>query len=230
MPAWERKSPEVAIGVPFGGNVTPEWALQFSRLQKPKNTIYITEDAPAVDYAREDIVETFLETEARNLVFLDSDIIPPLNFIPRFLEHNLPVVSGVYYAKKQPVEYKNQKIRHPAAWRFVEDEGLKPVVDWREGSIIKVDCVGMGLCLIQRRVFEEMEPPYFRWLKGFQEHPWGEYAEETIGVSEDFYFCHRVRKELGMPIYLATGVEAQHEMTGTLGREGISERQLGEEI
>ena len=70
MPAWEKNPPKVAIGIPFGGNVTPEWALQFSRLQKPKSTIYITEDAPAVDYAREDIVRTFLETKARNLFFL----------------------------------------------------------------------------------------------------------------------------------------------------------------
>lgn len=222
--AWELPKPDLAIGIPFQGGVSGDWAINLKRLIIPNNTLFITQDRGSIDYAREDITKTFLETPAKYLLFIDSDVHPDIHAVSRLMEHKFDIVAGVYRSKKHMIEHEGRRIYPPAAWKHIEDRGLQPIVSWRPGAIVSVDAVGMGLTLISRRIIEALEPPRFRWTKDFEEHPWDKYAK-GIGVGEDIYFCYKVRKELGLPIYVDTSVIGEHETKGLIDETKI--KQMG---
>lgn len=80
---------------------------------------------------------------------------------------------------------------------------LKPIPD---GSIIKVDGIGMGLTFIRREVFEALEYPYFKF--------------ERYG--EDLYFCRKASKA-GFSIYVDTSIWGEHVEMIKFSRSGVLE-------
>jgi hypothetical protein len=202
----------LAVVVPHTGNVSMRWAVRLSELQTPGHSI-VTKSTAAVDLARELTVEDALQTGAEWLLFLDSDVIPPVDVFHRLRSRDADVVSGLYYVDtpEQP---------HPAMWRLDETDSPVAVEKTREG-VFNVDMVGLGCLLVNRRVLEDVERPWFRWTRGYDEHPWDlRHQGERPGISEDFDFCYKV-KEAGYDVYMDTTVKCLHEKTCFLSDEGI---------
>lgn len=196
---WEREKPKVLVGICHIGLVTMEWSLAFRNLKIPEPYIIKTVRGSPVDRARNMCVETALESNAEYVFFLDSDVIVSPDSLQRLMSYGLPVVSGLYYTKGVD--------SHPCAWRFFPGKGLLPV---ESGSgLVEVDAVGAGFLLVDTRVFRKLKPPWFRWTEGFSPHPWN-VLKNGLGVSEDFYFCYRVKEELGLKIYVDFGTRAKH--------------------
>ena len=66
-----------------------------------------------------------------------------------------------------------------------------------EGKVTQVDAVGMGCCLIDTRIFNALEFPWFRYGERMEEPP------------EDLYFCERAR-ELGFKVWVHGEVVFDH--------------------
>jgi len=70
-------------------------------------------------------------------------------------------------------------------------------------------------------VFDAVEKPWFRWTRGYEEHPWDlRHEGERPGISEDFDFCYKV-KQAGYDVYMDTTVECIHEKTCFLSDDGL---------
>ena len=124
------------------------WDIQI--FMKPNMTI---------DKARNDLVKVALEAKCDYIFFIDSDMILPKLTLERLYDMNVPVASGLYFAKSPPYL--------PVVRDFIEDRFIfKKIIDF--GKIIEVGGVGMGCCLIKKEVFDKLEYPWFKFeLKKF---------------------------------------------------------------
>lgn len=199
--AWTKRNPTLLVGIPHTGHVTMEWALAFRQLSIPFPHLYSFVRGVPIDRARNQLVETMLEKGCEWLFFLDSDVIVPPNIIEKLMAHKQPIMSALYYRRYPPY--------NPSMWKLAEHpkpEGkYTPIMSFPKGEIVEADVIGMGACLIHRRVFEKLEPPWFKWTQGW----------EKGGVSEDFYFCEKAR-EKGFRLLVDTSIVCKHVVEGLI--------------
>jgi len=193
----------VAIAIPSKkGEASVNFAAHLSRLQPPINTslaILSVYDKP-VDEARIILVEHAKKMGAKYLFFIDDDVLVPPYALARLLNLKAKVASGVYYTKYKPpvpVILKKDYVGGYDKWQF--------------GDVIDVDYIGLGCALIDMSIFDEIEPPYFKYIAGTPSP-----TEEQHKLGEDAYFCEKVRNK-GYKIWVDTAVQCVHEdrKTGT---------------
>ncbi len=229
MPDPDSEDPDLAIVVPHTNSVSMRWAIRFATLDLPSHHV-VARSTAALDLARERTVEDALSAGVDWLLFLDSDVIPPEDVFPLLRRHDRRVVSGVYYVPGV------DSVVYPAVWRLDDGGELKPVEVDDDGRILSetgevlatpdasglvtVDAIGLGCALVHRSVFEAVDRPWFRWTKGYESHPWDlSHEGEVPGISEDFYFCHKVG-QAGFDVHLDTSVQCAHEKRCLLTDDG----------
>lgn len=203
-----------------------EWALMFTQFYTHLHDTGVrfflsyTRGQP-FDVARNNIVSDALKLKATWVFFLDSDVLVPVDVYHRLSAHNLPVVSALYYRRHKPVT--------PAMWQMGPHQDTcptcqqpykpvgkyNPIVNYPRSQLIPCDVIGMGACLIHKRVIEKChspQDPMFIWTAGreaqlkpeiLQQIPWQK------GTSEDFYACEKI-KRAGFPIFMDTSVICPH--------------------
>lgn len=207
-----RDTTEVVIAVPHTGSVSMRWAVRLSELRMPPHAI-VSKSTAAIDRARELTVEDALELDPEWLLFIDSDVVPPVDAFERLRRHGVDIVSGLYYMD-------NPDGVHPAMWRLDDDDSPAIVGYDREG-LVNVDAVGFGCLLVNRQVLDDVERPWFRWTEGFEDHPWDLRRRTGVpGVSEDFHFCQKATSA-GYEIYVDTTVKCMHEKGCLLTDDGV---------
>ena len=167
-----------------------------------------------VSQSRNAIVEQMLAGPADWLLFIDSD----MEFGPDALDALLhvadpekaPIVGalcfGMMHGRLFPTIYQ----------LTLQDDGRPVTVradDYPPNAMVQVAATGAAFLLIHRSVLEAMRPrfnPVFPW---FQEtdlagHPCG----------EDLTFCLRAG-QLGIPVWVNTGVQIGHHKTQVLTEE-----------
>lgn len=151
------------------------------------------------DHARNVAAMSCLESGADYLFFLDSDVIPPPDTVPRLMAHNVPIVSGVYCRRSPPhaipVMIKNKQ------W----------VTSFPANALISVDVVGAGCLLVHRDVFASLPPQrvgshWFDWKVNLRGAPG---FDEADCMSEDFTFCAHARKN-GYKVLVDTSIQCKH--------------------
>ena len=187
--------PKVTIAVPIWKEpISPTWLVHYQNLERPKVCEYLFRRNLAIHRGRRDIVK---ESSGEYIFFLDSDILAPKNAIVKLLEHNVDIVSGLYFGRSYPY--------NPIIYKKIDNEpSYVPVLDYKDG-LVEVDGVGLGCCLIKRKVFESISEPWFD-LPALTE------------VTEDFYFCNKA-KEAGFRIYVDTTIKCGH-----IGESTIDEK------
>lgn len=211
-PQIQRK---LAILIPHTGEVSSEWCLMFKEMPLPPGSqIFMSRGLP-IDVTRESMVKTALDVGFEWIFFLDSDVILPKDTFQKLFSHNLPIVSGLYKAKKPNGFFW-------AAWmRGKAPDGkdaFVPVASWT-GRLFEVDVIGTGCMLIHRNVFEEIRKktdlPFFVWSK--ERNP---ALLDKLGipdpmmreVSEDFWFC-LLAKYCGFRVVVDGEVKCGHIST-----------------
>lgn len=187
----------ICVGIPTkNGLWSHRFGLSLMQMGVPINcsTMPITVDGKPVDEARNIIVEQAKLAGAKYLFFIDDDNLIPPFALPRLLNLKAKVASGVYYTKNQPPTPVILKKGYPGGWDR-----------WTYGDVIDVDYIGLGCALIDMSVFDEIEPPYFKYVKCGTDPKQG-----VANVGEDVYFCDKVLKA-GHKIYVDTFVQAGHE-------------------
>jgi hypothetical protein len=157
-----------------------------------------------LDHARNLAVKFFLkETDATHLFFLDDDVLLPPDAIVRLLQHNLPVVSGLYYERgppHRPIIMDYPKIasgKHACLFRCLEDPPR---------AVTRCDIVPAGCLMIQRRVFRKLKPPWFKTA----------YRHGQFLYGEDVYFSLRLRRA-GFKVYVDTYTDSLHLVSHIAG-------------
>ncbi|MFA5892326.1 MAG: hypothetical protein WDA27_15480 [Actinomycetota bacterium] len=232
-PAWEIQfGPRFFIAVPTKGLVEPAWAVAFARLLRsvPPQHVIAFDSSPAVDMARNNLVEQFLgQPTCEWILWLDTDTVPPEDAIPKMMSKNLPIVSGLYRSRN--VAFATQEVWPVVAGRFArtmidgrDSLSVQLVTGpWKPGEIIPVDAVGLGCCLIHRRVFEAIPPPWFDFTLRYRS--FGKTHQEEDWISEDWYFFKKV-KEHGFPVFLDTTIECNHLTSVSITGTGRIESQV----
>lgn len=158
----------------------------------PWDTIITTSSTYLPD-ARNKIHDNFLEAEgATHLLMLDSDVLPPPDYIQRMLAHDKPIIGG-WYKKKEKYPVKDvhgnvNTIQRPVVYDFELSDNkadwFRPRTDAGEG-IEQVDGMGAGAWLMRRDVAEALGKSPYSMERG----------------GEDLVICKKI-KDLDIPMYV----------------------------
>lgn len=162
-----------------------------------------------ISFARNEVVASFLRQppeKAEWLLWLDSDMVPPPDFMYRLLAASAitggKVIGGLCVMDKDegPVPTLYQ-LAPPGA------DGVTIVqFDYEPGTIAQVAATGSACVMIHRSVFEAMADA----MPGVR-YPW--YTEREVGghwVSEDIHFCLKAG-ELGFTQYVDCTTQVGHQ-------------------
>jgi len=95
---------------------------------------------------------TFWDSGADFLLFLDDDTVPPENFISHLISLKRQFVAGLYFMAREPF--------NPIAYIRNPDGLYSAFYNYPPGALVQVDSVGMGCTLIHRSVFEAIIDAY----------------------------------------------------------------------
>src|SRR3990172_778608 len=246
-------SNRILIGVPMTGVISSEWAISRYGQVIPCNwsnseIIHWMNQCTPLGYgvaeARNVIVDQCVRGNFDWLFFIDHDVIlPPDCFIKinnYMLKADIPVVSGLYFAKSHPPE--------PLVYR---GRGNGHFADWKIGQKVWVDGIPMGCTLIHSSILKLMyndAPPCTvggnRKVRQVFDSPAGIYSDPEKGSlhgysgTEDLAWCNRViggkyLKKAGWPeigkkkypFLIDTSIFCKHiTMDGQVYPIGISEQ------
>jgi len=166
-----------------------------------------------VDDARNDLVRSFLETDAEMMIFIDADIGFDALDLVKLVQHNRDIVAGVYPLKQSPEGF-------PV--RLIEGEIWSDV-----DGLVEVEGVPTGFLKINRKVLEllDSEAEQFSTRKDLPGARKMSVIFERAVIqgsrwSGDYNFCRKARA-LGYQIYVDPSMEFAHSgenfWSGSLG-------------
>ena len=194
----KQKKKSVYMATPTTGTIRTELARFL--LMMTKNPYYrIAADfAPKGDlcHNRNLLVKNFLEKGFDYILFIDSDVVPPLN-IMNMVEDGKDVVSAVNYI------WSKFGTVLPLIMKESEDKtGYKFHIDaaGSKENIVEVEGVGTGCLLVKREVFLKIQKPYFEFSYD---------KDGLMSCSEDYNFCKKCRKA-GYKIFVDKRFVTEH--------------------
>ena len=192
--------PPGVIAVPCVDWVWIEFFHAFLQMEKPLGTTHNFSYGAATIAAKRTIaVKSLLGASSsyRWILFLDSDMTPPPETIPRLLATGHDIVSAVCVKRKPPY--------HPCVGTYDADGTSRPLSDFGGPQAVQeVDWAGTACLLVRRRVLEALSPPWFE--------------ADVDGTGSDTDFCAKARAG-GFKIYCDTRVWVGHVGTVSIDLE-----------
>ena len=187
----------VALCIPSQGDVRAAFTLSLAamiaksvREDTRLDLVPLMAQSSILPESRNRLVEAALTAGADYLLLMDSDHSFPADTLLRLLRHKLACVGANYARRDSPTG--------PTARRFDRNGNSIPVYTTEQAAagnaLEEVAQIGMGLCLVEARVFRRVPEPWFDF--------------ERLGkqlVGEDTYFCRKLR-EARIPIYVDHGL------------------------
>lgn len=149
---------------------------------------------------RNKFVRQFLSEDGfRWLAFIDADQTPPPDTVLRLLEHDVPIVSALIFARVEP---------HFPCCGYLDGEGGGRPLRRIEpgGGLVEVDYTGCGSTVVRREVFEVLEADPFE--------------ADPDGGGEDVAFCRKAR-EAGYSIYVDPATVVGHVGSTSIGLDYV---------
>jgi len=158
---------------------------------------FIWADYGAVAMTRNVASFKFLGTDFTHILMLDLDHQHPADIVERLAKWviafpEVNVVGGLNYGRRPP--------HAPCAHIKLGDEWVIPT-QFEHGTLTSVDMLGTGSILINREVFEDIEPPWF--IDDFSMWETGYFA------GEDTTFSKKCRAQ-GISLYVDPDVSSPH--------------------
>lgn len=220
MPGFWELPKSVLCAILHTDATTVGWAFGLRNLQVPGQVIGLA--GMPFDMARNTACMRALDMGVDNLLFLDSDVIPPPDAVHRLLRHNLPIVSGVYCRRSPP--HSVPVMLKGGQWVYdLPDDKKIPGY-----PLLEVDLVGAGCLLISTDVLRSLPPQrsgchWFDWrvhLRGTEGHP-----PETC-LSEDFTFNVHAKKH-GVPTLVDVSIRCKHVGNAEFGYKSVAPLDTG---
>jgi hypothetical protein len=149
----------------------------FNSLPIRKHVGFIIGGYPA--YSRNMAVENARELKVSHLMFIDGDQTFPGDGVKRLLEHKKDIVGANYNERRFPLRSTVKLMNEQG-----EMIGGVPIPD----TLFKAYGLGMGFCLIDMKIFDKMQAPWFDtevWV-----NPEG---KAELKKTEDIFFCEKAR-------------------------------------
>ena len=204
-------------------NIKSAFALATLAMDMAKHgaKLYLTQisGCSLITKARNALVADFLESDATDLLFIDSDIIFKSDDVLRLLalSGNKDITAGAY-----PRRSKDKKFFTDI---YLDDQNQ---IEFRDG-MLRVDRIGTGFMLIRRHVLETMKANHPEWGYYNNVNDRTDYALFDFELKngeyygEDYTFCNRAKAD-GFSIYLDPEINLPH-----IGTEEYSNH-FGEEV
>lgn len=224
----DNDTPYALVGIPsWQGVLDPDMLACFTNLKyyNWSQGILVGEShgmgSMIADNRNKVIIET-LKTGAKYLLLCDTDMIFPPDSIQRMAAHKKPIVSALAFSK---VHNSIPNMYHKEC-----DGSWKPIIEWDDGVLLKVDCVGGAFMLIDMEYIKNIPAPWFaappvgmhyiynavRDAAGKGEDIAEAYkmatknmGGDTATLGEDFYFSELMSK-YDIPIYVDTSLKIGH--------------------
>ena len=190
--------PTVCIGIPSVDYVHTDFALCLAHMIggfRAGNIILTNAKGCYVDNGRNECVRIAQEKGATHLMFLDSDMMFPGNTLERLMSHKKEIVGCIYSRRVAP--FTNLGTPKDKAMSKVGGDTV----------LLEMDMVPTGVLLIDMKVFERIDKPYFQ--RPMRDMPTG---PEPMG--EDVHFCERMRVA-GYKLWADVPLSAQIGHIGT---------------
>lgn len=163
--------PKVGVVVPSGDMVHSKFMVCLVSLFQYSldkfDMVIINPRSSLVATGRQMGVDIAVKRGCEYILFLDSDMVFPYTLLETLYNLNLDVVGATYVKRVLPTSWNHQELEgEPTLGR-----GLRPV-----------SRLPLGATLINLKVFEGWEKPYFRCT----------YPGDGTEAGEDYYFCDEV--------------------------------------
>lgn len=151
---------KLAIGIIWYGPQWADWWLPLVEMTSLLHKVGIDSHgilgagSMMADGNRNQTVAEFLDTAADWLLWIDADNMMTTGAVKRLIECNRTLVSGLYYARREP---------YNAIAYFRQPNGMYRNVDESEftrGEVIPINAAGCGCLLTHRSVYEDI-PKHF---------------------------------------------------------------------
>lgn len=181
---------KIYIAVPTVGNIVDSQVHTLRKLEKRYageiEFVYPEKCVRRIfhDFARNSMVDDFLESDADCMWFLDSDVTPPLHVLDLVTQHwdKWQLAGAPYPVFMQPPGYNGPQVVF-TVYRGTSEQGLHPSRIPDSGTDF-VDGVATGCLFIKREVFAKLQRPYFEFKYRTD--------DRNITEGEDIGFCKKV--------------------------------------
>lgn len=130
------------------------------------------------------LVKSALDCGANYLLWIDSDMVFPMDALLRLLSLNLPVVGANYPRRGADMRPTASSLGGQDVWTTAALA--------QTGTVEEVRSMGLGFCLVDMQVVRKLEPPFFELEMT---------GDGTTFKGEDVYFFDKVR-EAGFTVHL----------------------------
>ena len=149
--------------------------------------------------AREGCLELARKGGAEYILYVDSDVILPLNTLDSLISCDVELASGLCTKRGYPF--------NDIAWIKINDQIRETRFDPDVKGVYPVEWVGGGCALFKVSAFDKLERPYFR-------HMFGDFGlGMPVQIYEDIYLCMQMQKQ-NMNIVVDTRVQCGHKARG----------------
>jgi len=215
---------KIAVCIPNEGHTKAEsydshliWAIHLGRLSEKSQQenwdeqyefYWFTAGRMFTAYAREQLALRAISAGMDYIFMCDDDMVIPTDAVERLLKHKVDVVACLAFQRNPPhlpVLYNTVKGYDPV--RNAEYAKTESIRNYPKDTLVECDAVGFGGVLIDCKVFQKMEQPYFF---------------STAAAGEDILFCINAR-EAGFRIFMDTSVKMGHLSNPTVITEDTYE-------
>jgi GT2 family glycosyltransferase len=203
-PMQPAKPPHIAVCVPIGGRLAPQFFRSYRALDHGGFT-WSWHDMTGfpVDVARNEITRSILDDsqfdDVTHLMWIDDDMSFGPDAFRRLFAHKVPIAGGLCFSRQPPHKPVIARF-YDRSWGFDAD-AYGFLWDYPSDTLIDVDATGGAFLLVERQVFEEI-----RRREGAGTAQWWTPHD---GLSEDFAFCRRAA-EAGFRVRVDTGCKIGH--------------------
>jgi hypothetical protein len=168
--------------------------------------------------SRAELTQSFIQSGAEKVLFIDSDMVFTPQDVIRISSHNVPIVAGVYVKRKMKWDNIRKAMikgdpRFACHGEYTFSCSEKNTID--ENNLMPAKYVPTGFLCIKREVILKLMEAYpeTRFNSQFYDVA---YAlndniidEDGTYLSNDFSFCKRANK-CGFPIYIDMALKLGH--------------------
>jgi hypothetical protein len=141
----------------------------FCQITKPKHLYLKPTGGGPIDAVRNDLVRKAFLCDCTHLWMTDTDQVYPQDVLMRLLEHDLDIVAAKVHIRYPPYE--------PLLLRGNLDHfDVVSDPEWSSngGQLVEVDATGFGSVLLNMKVFEDIDQPWFEFDLHNHKTPVGE--------------------------------------------------------